>query len=821
MTSRRGVAVVLIAAALALLVAREASQFYADYRWYRALGAVSLWETRLVALLTLRGVGGIVIGLFAFANFYAVRQSVVSLVLPRRIANFDFGEEVSSRALTGVALALAVVVAAALAMSLTDWTGFVQARSGRPFGESDPYFSADLGFFVYQLPFESSLFAWTTASVVCVAAVVLFLYLLTPGLRFERRRVHVSEYIRRHLAVLGGVLVLLLAWHFRLEMYGVLLGGSGPNGGFGALDHRVRVPGDLVLAMVTLAAGLVVVWAGWTGQRRLLLAAVSTVLLTGIATRDIVPFLGREFPTQPDSVLRERPYEATRAGYTRRAYAADRVIVDDRTPVFRSLAEAALGVSNWDPVPLSRAVEAESRLGKGARVGWTSRPEGIVGVITSPQPPPDPGEASPVGIVVRTLASAADDRGIPARLPVPGSDDDAGLLSPSLILDSARGYAVVPDSGGHVRGVPLTSPVTRFAEALSVQNLRLWLQELPGPRPVLVTRRDARQRVGVLAPFFAQGTRVAPLVFGDSLYWVIDLYSASSTYPLSQRFVIAGAARSYFHHAATALVLSGTGQVQLLADSVRDPIAETWIGRFPELFTPRQAVPARILRDLPPAVDAARAMALAFGRYGTRADGGHPSHPPVVDGADSTLAGELPVFALPGDGPTALEIPLLDPADRVRGVVVAEGGPDHRVVWLPDSTPRGPIWGAVLDGLAVADSAARAPNLSVVHGVVRTFMLGQHVAYLQPVYRWTPGAVPELLHVVYRVGDSTRVAPSLRQATGVVVPIPQRGQAPAAETRRVMRELYQTMRDALRRGDWAAFGKAFEALGTLLGGPVP
>jgi hypothetical protein len=31
--------------------------------------------------------------------------------------------------------------------------------------------------------------------------------------------------------------------------------------------------------------------------------------------------------------------------------------------------------------------------------------------------------------------------------------------------------------------------------------------------------------------------------------------------------------------------------------------------------------------------------------------------------------------------------------------------------------------------------------------------------------------------------------------------------------------LYEAMREALRRGDWAAFGEAYEALGTLLSRP--
>ena len=111
--------------------------------------------------------------------------------------------------------------------------------------------------------------------------------------------------------------------------------------------------------------------------------------------------------------------------------------------------------------------------------------------------------------------------------------------------------------------------------------------------------------------------------------------------------------------------------------------------------------------------------------------------------------------------------------------------------------------------------------VSAVHGVVRAFMLGDHLAYMQPVYQWTPGAVPRLLHVVYLVGDSVRVAPTLRQASGVV--IPPRGASPGSpvETRRLTARLYQDMRDALRRGDWLAFGRAFDALGRLLGVRAP
>jgi uncharacterized membrane protein (UPF0182 family) len=826
MTSRRGLALVLIAGAVALVVAHGAARAYEDYRWYRAMGAVSIWNARLMSLSVLRLLGGLAIGLFAFANFYAVRRSVVSLVLPRRLANLDFGEEVPSRALTGMALLLAILVGAALAMSLHDWWGFILARTGHPFGETDPFLDVDLGFFTYRLPFERVLLGWATTSVLSVAAVVVFLYLLTPGLRLERRRLHVSEYIRRHLTVLVGVLLLLLAWHFRLGMYSLLLHGTSGSATFGAVDHRIRIPGELVLAMITLAAGLVVVWAGWTGQRRLVVTALVGVVLTAVTARGAAPWLGGRFLDAPERGDSEQPYRVTRAGYTRRAYAVDQIAMHDTTVAFRSLADAAAGIPVWDGEALARAVEAESRLDQAARVAWGSGPDGIVGVVTSPQPPPDPGEAAPMGIAIRTVASAADPRGAPVRLVTPGTDDGAALLAPSVILDTDPGYIVVPDSAGRVRGIPLSSPLERVAAGLSIRNLRLWTPELPGPRPVLVTIRNARRRVRALVPFFTQGSQVSPLVTGDSLYWVIELYASANTYPLADPIVLAGATRTYFHHAGTALVLSSTGAVQFVMDGAPGPIAATWLARFPSIFATGREVPATVLSQLPPALDQARAQALAFGRYGARTGGGVPSQPPLVDGADSTLAGSYPVVALPGGGPTAFEIPLLDAVGRVRGLMVAAGGAGHRTVWhaIDDSMP--PRWNLILDRLADPDtgrppatSSADESTPSLVHGVVRAVAVRHTAVYVQSIYQWIPGAAPRLHQVAYFVDGKAHRAPSLRQAVGRPAPAHPDLSGLGPEPRDAMRRLYAAMRDALRRGDWTAFGKAFDALGELLARP--
>src|SRR5687767_12861628 len=194
------------------------------------MGAAGLWRAQALSVLILRVVSALVAAAFIFANLYAVRRSVVSLVLPRRVANLEIGQEVPGSYLVGTALGISLLLGAFLALPRDQWIRFDLVRHGLPFGDKDPYFERDFGFFVYWLPFESSLHVWALIAVLLAIALVVFLYALTPSLRWERGALYVSNYVRRHFVVLASVLLLVLAWSYRLDAYEVLFDGSGPDG---------------------------------------------------------------------------------------------------------------------------------------------------------------------------------------------------------------------------------------------------------------------------------------------------------------------------------------------------------------------------------------------------------------------------------------------------------------------------------------------------------------------------------------------------------------------------------------------------------------
>jgi Uncharacterized conserved protein len=134
----------------------------------------------------------------------------------------------------------------------------------------------------------------------------------------------------------------------------------------------------------------------------------------------------------------------------------------------------------------------------------------------------------------------------------------------------------------------------------------------------VVRHRDVRDRLAALMPLFAQGSDVVPAYLGDSLTWVVELYSASDTYPLSKHYTLAGEDRSYFRHSWTALINAATGRTIIVPIPGADPIATAWRSKFPQLIragapdildaltsSPRPDLPESQLSAFPPGSDAA------------------------------------------------------------------------------------------------------------------------------------------------------------------------------------------------------------------------
>jgi uncharacterized membrane protein (UPF0182 family) len=809
--ARRWLFLTLAGLALLLVAGRWLSGVYAEWTWYVSMDALPLYKSRLMHQAALRGGAAIAGFLLAFANLYAVRRSIVSLVLPRRLANLEIGEAVPGRALTGLVVLVSVVVALLLALPQDDWTVLALARIGEPFNELDPYNDLDFGFYVYRLPFERTLFLWALVAVLVVSAVVVFLYAITPSLRWERGKLYISTYVRRHFAVLFGLVLGLVGWSYRIDSLSLLANGSGTLGAFTAFDHSIALPLLTGLSLGSFVGAVVVMWSAWHGYHRVTLTILTLMILAGPVARAVLPALARWKSTETQRRSAERPYVSTRTQFTRRAYGVDEILDGESSRAgAASREELARGVSSWDPAAIVRVADLERRGLSTVATGWEPAPGGLSAAIVQ-----RPSSGSGPWTLSLTDVTSADERGraLP-RIRPPSESAERGM--PAVLFEpGASAYAVVADSLGEVRAPPFSSWRERLMHAWRLQTPRLLMMDPPAPRPKVLFHRDIRERIAAVAPFLTIGPTLQAAVRGDSLYWIAELFSTSGEYPLSEPLLFAGEERHYVHHAATAVVQAQTGRVILVADAVLDPMARSWAHRFPWLFVSRSMLSPAVAAIIPPAVDWATVQGEALARTGFSSGSVFPRRLAGSDDSSPDLtAGGPTLFALRTEH-DALQwsVGVLDAEDRVVGAIVARGGEAPHTEWRRATADI--KWRAVLEQLlsAATDAAKHRPGTIERRGHVQLLPLQEGFAFAQSFYRWPSDAAPELLGVAVLDGDRVRTGPTVAEALGLARPASVAG---TAAFRMRVAALYDAMSAAMRRGDWTAFGIAYMALGRLL-----
>lgn len=810
MRTRRGLLGLLAGGALALLAGRWVAGRLADRAFLDALGYGELWLLRGTSSALLASLAFLAAGAFAFANLFAVRQSIVSLVLPRQLGDLEIPEAVPTRRLTFAAAALALIVALVFALLPQDWSTALLAWDGVAFGEVEPYLERDLGFYVTWLPWERALQARATVLLVTVGVLVLLAYGATPSIRWGANGLYVSTWVRRHLAVLTGLVVLVIGWDWRLDRYERLSDGSAmwlasaTDAHFSIFDHRIALPYLAIVSFASLPIAAVLMWAGWRGYLRLAASMLGALIVLGPVASTLLPLLARGPLSAPGAAERERSYRSVADIYTRRAYGVDLVAGADTSELaVVPLRVVPRAVSGWDPSALRpRADSAEW-------VAWRGEPAGLEAWTLARARDDEDGRWRLRGF----LASSADDAGRPYSSPTVSAEQ----LGAAWVHPGAGRYALVADASGRIAAPTFASTLQRLVLSWDLQDPRLALRDVPQPRPRLITHRDVRERLQAVVPFLHVGSSITPHLRGDSLYWFADLFVTANRYPLSKALVLDGRAVHYARHAAMAVVQAQTGEVWLVPADQPDPVLQAWLRRLPDLFTPLTALPAWVRDERPPAVDLLGVQATALALSGFQGDTVGRLRVARPDDADPELATGAPVpFAFGPDAALGWALTVDAPTGGpTQGLLVARGGAARRTEfhrWI------GPRWTGVLEELQhAADSAGfgRATR-GAMRGQVRVVPSDSGPLWVQTHYARADDGAPRVTGVSVLLGERARAGRSLPEAFGLPRPAAALG---ADAFRARVAQLYDAMRQAQRVGDWRAYADAWESLGRLLGRP--
>ncbi|MFH5824033.1 UPF0182 family protein [Georgenia sp. AZ-5] len=339
---RRGALVptVVVLAILAAIV-MSAAQVWTEVQWFEQLDFTQVLVTEWLTRAALFVVGFVVMGGAVLLNLHLAysRRQVYPPTTPEE-RNLDRYRESVEPLRRLVMIGAPVVLGLFAGASLSgQWRSVLTWINAEPFGERDPQFGLDIGFFVFILPVVRSLVSFLMTVVFIAAVAAIITHYLYGGISLAPRQQRVTPAARVHLSVLAAVFVLLIAASYWLDRYSLLVGDAGRFAGASYTDVNANLPAKSILAGIALVVVVLFVVTAFKGTWRLPAAGIALMVLSAIVVGSVYPAIVQRFQVEPNAVEAESPYIQRNIDATLAAYGLENI----ETQTYSATTEAEAG----------------------------------------------------------------------------------------------------------------------------------------------------------------------------------------------------------------------------------------------------------------------------------------------------------------------------------------------------------------------------------------------------------------------------------------------------------------------------------------------
>ena len=659
--SGRGVLIGIGALFLFVLIfGRAIARFYVDFLWHDALGRNDVFWGALQAKLTLFGVFFVAFIVIAGLNLL-IADRAAPTQFPANVHPYvERFHELFGQRLRVVRYGIALLFALLLALpAVALWQDWLLFRNAREFGVADAQFSADIGFYVFQLPFLSFLLNWLYAALIVVLLLTAAAHILNGGVVFVSPVPVIRQATKAHIAVLLAVLAVVKAADYWLDRYAVTSSQTGIVQGATYSVVNAQLPAIMLLILIALLTAGLYLSVVRTGSFRMPLIASALWLVVALVGGVIYPAVVQALVVNPNQQEREQEYIARNVDATREAL--NLTDVDVRTINFGALTagEVEDDLAPLDNVRLLNPTQMVERfkVDRGEVAGLTIDDLDVDRYVLDDS---SDGQPEQVLVAARELQLSGVTNTGWQGLHLINTRGCGLVLAPTgRVLESQRpdyrtvelerpelyfspiltGYAIANTSSAErecsephqyegTLGVEMSSFTRRAAFALAFLDYNvLGFGGIQDDSQMLWVR-GINDRLQKLAPFLSYDADPYPVAVDGRTVWVTDAYTTSSRYPYAQR--IGDVQRSpesgldnndnYVRNSVKAVVDAYSGDVTFYVVDEQDPILRAWRGAFPDLFTPLSEMPEELQDNLRYPEDLFRIQTDVYSKYRIASD---------------------------------------------------------------------------------------------------------------------------------------------------------------------------------------------------------
>ena len=586
------VAITLLVLAALVVLLLIASEVWTRYLWFDQLEYTDVLTVRWATQGVLFVIGFV---LFAVPLYFSLRiaytQRPVYPPITREqeaLEQFRSAVDPLRRGLTIIA-PLVIGGFGGLAASRR-WQDVQLFLHPQQFGEVDPIFGRDIGFYIFSLPLLDVAVAFGQFVLLVALIGSLIGHFIYGGVSWgQESGLEVTKAARRHLGILAAIYVVLLGAGHWLQRFQLLTAEHDRFHGASYADHNAIIPAQSILAIAALVvAALFIMWifrADW----RIPAIGAGLMILSTLVVGNIYPWAIQQFQVQPNERALEQPYIQNNIDATRSAFNLDDVTevsytaTTDAAPgALRQDASTTAQIRLMDPniiAPTFEQREANRRYWGFDEVLSVDRYE-IDGelqdtVIGVRELRPDKFElANQPWVnqhviythgfgVAAAYGNQRNDDGEPSffQSGVPGDGVLGeyeervyfGRHSPDYsIVGGPEGAAAQEfdyqsgtdgeEGGDQVNntfdgdgGPSVGNFWNQLLYAIKFRDPNILIsQEYVNAESQILYDRDPQQRVREVAPFLSLDSQMYPAVVDEQLVWVVDGYTTSDRYPYSR-----------------------------------------------------------------------------------------------------------------------------------------------------------------------------------------------------------------------------------------------------------------------------------------------
>lgn len=633
--------IIIAAVFFILYFSRKIINFLVEWMWYVSVNYQGVMYKIILSKVTLFLVSAVIFSVFIYINIYlaeklkpktsSLKQGAlenifsnpyikkinnVFIVLIVAFFSFVFAYEVSSR-----------------------WHIFQQFLNFVPFGEKDPVFLKDIGFYVFRLPFWKYIYNWTMFLFFMVIIVVGFIYFASSAIQYIGKEVYTTFAARVHLFILVSMLFLLKVIGYRINLYDLLYSEKGVVFGATYIDIYGHKPLYYILAVLcflcfVIAAANIFIKKAWK------IFAVSVIIFVCVSIIGaLYPAFLQKFIIKPNEIVKETRFIQDNIKYTRAAYNIDKIkereFPSNEDISYQNIIDNEATIKNirlWDYDPILTTYGQLQEIRTYYKFADVDNDRYYIkGKYT--QTMLSPRELSSEEISSRIwinehltythgygLCMGPVNRVTPEGLPEffvkdipPVSLDDVEVLRPEIYFgELSNEYCFVNTknkefdypsgdknmyceySGGGQILVGSIFKKILFALRFSEPKI-LFSQDITN-QSKLMYHRNVMERIRLCAPLIHFDNDIYMIIGkGGGLYWMAEGFTVSNLYPYSQPTEGLG---NYIRNSVKAVVNAYTGKIDYYISDKEDPIIKVQSKIFPGVFKSIDQMPKDLKKHI-------------------------------------------------------------------------------------------------------------------------------------------------------------------------------------------------------------------------------